>query len=286
MATNITDWLPYVMPAVPGCPRQTIINELRWALRDFCEHTLLWEEKLSAISSVAVEGTDIAFVDSGPDTITSTSTDFDAAGFTAGQIIVTDDDDNPGPFTLATVAANTLTLDSGDSVTAVTAGTNTTVGAATYSLSSSNGDIVGIDHATYYYRPMTAVSESWLDEHLYAWRIYMQEYPEFYLMNQDRYIQLVYCPDEALTGGLQVWANLKPAWDATTVEDWLFDDHVSIIADGAVYRLLRIPKKPWSDRLEADIYQREYIMARDNQIMKKRQGLTKAETKVHLTRFC
>lgn len=286
MSTNITQFFPYVMPAVPGCPRQTVYNAVRWALRDFCTHTLLWEEKLASINAVAVNGTDISFTDDDPDTIASTSTDFDAAGFTAGQIIVTSDDDNPGPFTIASVAANAITLDSGDKVTAADAGDSIYVGAASYALSSSNGDIVGVDHARYYHTPIDAKSESWLDKYDYYWRTTMTEYPRWYFVNQDRYIQLVYCPDTALTGGFEVWVNLKPAWDATTVEDWLYDDFLDVIADGARWRLLKIPNKPWSDKDEAELAMTDYMRERNAAIMIKHQGLTKAESMVRFRTFC
>lgn len=81
---------------------------------------------VSIWSEVTATGTDIAFVDSDPDTITSTSTDF-RDYFTAGQHIATDNSSNAGPFEIATVAENTLTLISTDELTAVAAGTEVTI---------------------------------------------------------------------------------------------------------------------------------------------------------------
>jgi hypothetical protein len=62
----------------------------------------------------------MAFVDSGPDTITDANSQFVTAGFAAGMLITTAHATNPGPFRIATVAAGTLTLASTDSVVTAT----------------------------------------------------------------------------------------------------------------------------------------------------------------------
>lgn len=70
-----------------------------------------------------VAGNDIAIVSGSPDTITTASGDFVAAGFTNGmQIRITGSDADDGLHTIATVAAGTLTLTSNAAVTGETAG--------------------------------------------------------------------------------------------------------------------------------------------------------------------
>lgn len=67
----------------------------------------------------------IAFVDSNPDTITDTANGFVTAGFTAGmklQVYNSTSNDGVDTLEIATVAAGTLTLVSGDTVTAESAG--------------------------------------------------------------------------------------------------------------------------------------------------------------------
>lgn len=77
---------------------------------------------------IYVNGITYAFVNSGPDTITDSDSGFVTAGFEAGHdIVVEGSESNDGEYTLATVAAGTLTLDSADELTTEAAGENITI---------------------------------------------------------------------------------------------------------------------------------------------------------------
>ena len=53
MATNVTDWIPDIAPAVPLCPTQTIKQAIVNTCRDFCQQTQLWNNNaLTAIDIV------------------------------------------------------------------------------------------------------------------------------------------------------------------------------------------------------------------------------------------
>ncbi len=72
-------------------------------------------------AQASISGAGIAFVDSGPDTITDTGSGFITAGFEAGQKITISgagEAVNNGNFTIATVAAGTITLVDADTLTA------------------------------------------------------------------------------------------------------------------------------------------------------------------------
>ncbi len=76
----------------------------------------------------------IAFVDSNPDTITDSGSGFLTAGFKSGDsITVSGSTSNNSTFTIATVIAGTITLVSGDNLTAETAGASVTITASTAS---------------------------------------------------------------------------------------------------------------------------------------------------------
>ncbi len=93
-------------------------------------------------STNTVTYTDAAFVDSDPDTITSASNTFVTDGFLVGDIIVTGTDNNNATYTIDTggVAAGTLTLVIGDTVTTEAAGAAIFSGGT--GLSNANGESV------------------------------------------------------------------------------------------------------------------------------------------------
>lgn len=75
-----------------------------------------------------MQGTGIAFVDSDPDTITDSGDGFETAGFEAGDYVtVSGSTNNDGTYLVGTVAAGTLTLDAGESLTAEGAGATITI---------------------------------------------------------------------------------------------------------------------------------------------------------------
>ena len=83
-------------------------------------------------AKASISGTGIAFVDSGPDTITDTGNGFITAGFGAGDKIFVTGATNAGnnsDFTIASESAGTLTLVAGDSLTVEGAGQSITIGA-------------------------------------------------------------------------------------------------------------------------------------------------------------
>ena len=86
---------------------------------------------IQAFKEVILTGSDIAFtagIPGGADpTITQSGARFVTAGYKTGMSVKTNNSDNPGPFHIRSVAAGTLTLDAGDVVTAVSAGSSTTL---------------------------------------------------------------------------------------------------------------------------------------------------------------
>lgn len=82
---------------------------------------------VSIWAEVTSTGDDIAFVDSDPDTLTSSTTDFEDDGFVAGMHFTTDSANNPGPFEIDTVAANLITLISTDELSDESSGTEFTL---------------------------------------------------------------------------------------------------------------------------------------------------------------
>jgi hypothetical protein len=77
---------------------------------------------------IYLNGITFAFNNVDPDTITDSDSGFVDAGFEAGHdILVEGSESNDGEYSLATVAAGTLTLISGDELTTEAAGENVTI---------------------------------------------------------------------------------------------------------------------------------------------------------------
>lgn len=108
---------------------------------DGSDSIFMWSGGETTIASThtgttsTITATTIAFVNSDPDTITDSGNGFVAAGFVAGDtIIVSGSTSNDGTYTIATVAAGTLTLTSGAVLTPEGAGDSVTITAQGHTL--------------------------------------------------------------------------------------------------------------------------------------------------------
>ena len=53
---------------------------------------------------------------------------------------------------------------------------------------------------------------------------------------------------------MDVSAVLKPARNATGVEDWIYETWADVIISGAIYMLAMMPNKEWSDTALAALH--------------------------------
>jgi len=133
---------------------------------------------------------------------------------------------------------------------------------AAYALSSSNGDVASVKRAEVGDLAIDPIREDVLDRDYTNWRTTTGN-PFAYFVDVSRNINLVYTPATASTGGLDVWVNLMPTLTATTVEDFLYDDHRDIITLGARARLMAHEDRPWSNAQKAEAYRLQYEAQRD-----------------------
>jgi len=71
-------------------------------------------------------------------------------------------------------------------------------------------------------------------------------------------IRLVKTPADSITGGLTITIAQAPSLTATDVPDWLFEDHHMTVSHGAWARLLRMPRRPWTDKEAAREYEASF----------------------------
>lgn len=65
-------------------------------------------------------------------------------------------------------------------------------------------------------------------------------------------------PTAADADGLAMVLALKPSFDAAVLPDFLKNQHIEAMRCGTLARLMRMGKKPWTDRELSVVYEREY----------------------------
>lgn len=100
-----------------------IAKRLYWHKSDLVRS----EMELNLYAEVSYAAATIAFVSGTPASITDGASQFVVEGFKAGMVIKTDSTVNPGPYTIASVAAGTITLATGDAVTNEALGSTITI---------------------------------------------------------------------------------------------------------------------------------------------------------------
>ena len=150
---------------------------------------------------------------------------------------------------------------------------------ADYDLASADGDIVGVDTAFYDEVEMNPSSPE--DGDLVStWRTETEAKPQRYMVNQTDSIKLVYTPSASLTGGLVVYASLKPLETATTVPDFIWGTYKKVIRNGVRWLLFDLPGFVWSNPELAERYKLRYRSARDAAASKRIIGRTKGDIRI------
>lgn len=86
------------------------------------------------------------------------------------------------------------------------------------------------------------------------WRTQTGE-PYYYLREANASVKLVYIPQEVEVGAIQANAVLQPTSTATTIDDKILANYDEAIIYGALYRVMRVPGKAWSDMATATYYE-------------------------------
>lgn len=170
---NISNWLAAVSSRVPGASKTEVDSAVITIIREFCDKTLLYVKKLTAI--------------------------------------------------------------------------NVVVGVREYTLTApTDCSIVGVDHATLNDMPISATSMDLLNRSPEPWMTQQASEPNVFMVDAEKVLSLKQLPEIAYTGGLVVWAAVKPTPTATTIPDFIYDDWFETILNGAVAYLLKTPGKSWT----------------------------------------
>ena len=279
MATNISSWRSRILRNVSKCPVSIIDETVLDILRDFCEHTKIWTEQLTVIELVAYTS-EYALTSANGDIVGITHAEIDNAAILPISERILDEKDSgwrdktavtpthylmdhdrtirlvymPNEDSTAHFTLSDLTFDATANTIASTAGGFTTNGltsghTVTVSGTTSNDRNFKITSAT---DVLLTVEGGVTDEGT---------------------------ADASATftvKGLAVWVALKPTLDATTVEDFIYEDYLEVIADGARGMLFGMAGQPWANGELATYYTRRYQAYRNRAANRKRLGLTGA----------
>jgi hypothetical protein len=102
--------------------------------------------------------------------------------------------------------------------------------------------------------PLVKKTRAQLDKAFPKWRTEAGTPTHITLSETQNDILLVKIPATTYTSLLDVSGVFVPTLTATTLDDNLVDRYGEDIVNGALYRLLRLPGKPWSDPNQALFY--------------------------------
>lgn len=279
MATNISSWRSRILRNVSKCPVSIIDETVLDILRDFCEHTKIWTEQLPVIELVAYTS-EYALTSANGDIVGITHAEIDNTPILPISERILDEKDSgwrdktavtpthylmdhdrtirlvymPNEDSTAHFTLSDLTFDATTNTIASTAGGFTTNGltsghTVTVSGTTSNDRNFKITSAT---DVLLTVEGGVTDEGT---------------------------ADASATftvKGLSVWVALKPTLDATTIEDFIYEDYLEVIADGARGMLFGMAGQQWANGELATYYTKRYQAYRNRAANRKRLGLTGA----------
>lgn len=247
-----TDVLNWVMPDVPMAPAALVNNAIRDAVIELCERALIYRQELQQILVLGPTSTTTTTASaSGATTLTLS----DTTNFTDGSTITVDLSDgtrwrghqsgDPSGSVITLDGALNLDVLSGATVTklvylyAVTLPSGTAIAKAIEAwLNDSPIDPISTDDLDNEFNNSTFgwVGVNWRTDVNLPTRFYFQD---------DGTVGLAMPPGSS--GNLRILAALKPTRASTTFPQWIFERYIETIAHGAKWKIMMIPKKPYSD---------------------------------------
>ena len=110
--------------------------------------------------------------------------------------------------------------------------------------------ILWVTHAGVDLEPITS---SLLEQRIPKWRS-EAGVPEYFLQQTSSLFSLAPVPAATAVSSTVIRAVLKPSHSSTACDNDVMNDYRDTIVNGALFRLLRIPNKDWSDIQGASVY--------------------------------
>ena len=95
--------------------------------------------------------------------------------------------------------------------------------------------------------PVEPVTYAYLDENVSDWRGQEALNANWFVLEDNNVIRFVYTPSATEANKYYVRAAVKPLLTATAIDDRVVNKYDEVLVDGALGRLLAMPRKPWTD---------------------------------------
>ena len=132
----------------------------------------------------------------------------------------------------------------------------TVAGAYEYDLEPPSGTVVHkIMWVVHDGKDIEPISTSLLEQRKQNWRdADNRGTPEYYVKTSQSLFWMVPVPNVTKASSTIVRAQLKPTQTSTAADDELMSDYRDTSVNGALFRLLRLPSKDWTDFAGAQVY--------------------------------
>lgn len=123
-----------------------------------------------------------------------------------------------------------------------------------YDLEAPSGTSVQkILWATFAGADLEPITSGLLEQRLPKWRT-EGGVPKYFLQQSSSLVSLAPVPTTTAVSSTIIRAVLKPTYSSNACDDDVMNDYRDTIVNGALFRLLRIPNKDWSDLQGASVY--------------------------------
>ena len=163
---------------------------------------------------------------------------------------------------------------------------NIVAGTGSYTLTApTDCAIVTVERVEVSSQYIDPTSMDLLDRSTENWRQYESNLPSSYTVDAEKILMFKETPTENITGGLVVWAALKPTPTTSTIPEFIYDDWYETILNGTVSYLLRMPNKSWSSLEGSEYFGNMYDGYLSTAKGKKYTGKTKVSIRVQSPPF-
>lgn len=132
--------------------------------------------------------------------------------------------------------------------------------------------------ATHQGKDLEPITTTLLEQRLPKWRE-KSGVPEYFIQQNSSTFILAPIPANTIAGSTVIRAVLRPTHQSTACDNDVMNDYRDTIINGALFRLLRIPNKDWSDIPGALAYGQLFIQGVEDAERRARN----ADTAVHRT---